>query len=282
MKLHENTQEVLQDFARKPPSYDALMIALTEQLGKLDEQHDVITEQHDIIDKKSHVIGEQQKQIHLLEEQLRLLRQQRYGKSSEKNDAQGELFNEAELLSDHPEPEELESGTDQSKPPQKKKKGRTGLSPDLPRKKILLCLSDEQKEGAIDTFFVTVKEELDIIPAKVQVLQYQQEKAVFLDEQGTRTLIEADRSKHPLGKAIASTALLAYVIVAKYCDGLPLYRQAGILKRYGAEITRTTLANWLIRLSLELQPLVNLLQETQLKADALQGDDKYAGSVFAR
>jgi hypothetical protein len=48
----------------------------------------------------------------------------------------------------------------------------------------LLRLSDEQKQGAIDTFFVTVKEELDITPAKVQVLQYQQEKAVFLDEQG--------------------------------------------------------------------------------------------------
>ncbi len=282
MKLRENSQELLQDIAQNPPSYDALMIALGEQFGKLDEQHDVITEQHDIITKKSHVIDEQQKHIHLLEEQLRLLRQQRYGKSSEKNDAQGELFNEAELLSDQPESEGIESSADQPKPSKKKKKGRTGLSPDLPRKKILLCLSDEQKHGAIDTFFVTVKEELDITPAKVQVLQYQQEKAVFLDARGSRTLIEADRPKHPLGKAIASTALLAYLITGKYCDGLPLYRQEGILKRYGADITRTTLANWLIRLSLELQPLVNLLQETQLKADALQGDDKYAGSVFAR
>ena len=98
-------------------------------------------------------------------------------------------------------------------------------------------------------------------------MQYQQEKAVFLDACGARTLIEADRPKHPLGKAIASTALLAYVMIAKYCDGLPLYRLEGILKRYGADITRTTLANWLIRLSLERQPLVNLLQETQLKAD---------------
>ena len=258
MKLRENNQELLQNIARKPPSYDALMIALTEQL--------------DIVNKKSHVIDEQQKQINLLEEKLRLLRQQRYGKSSEKNDAQGELFNEAEQLSDHPDVEDrdVESNTDQ---PKKKKKGRTGLSPDLPRKKILLRLSDEQKRGAIDTFFVTVKEELDITPAKVQVLQYQQEKAVFLDEQGTRTLIEADRPKHPLGKAIASTALLAYVIIAKYCDGLPLYRQEGILKRYGADITRTTLANWLIRLSLELQPLVNLLQEAQLQANYLQGDE---------
>jgi len=132
MKLRENSQELLQDIARKPPSYDALMIAITEQLDKLDEQDNVITEkshvideQHDIINKKSHVIGEQQKQIHLLEEQLRLLRQQRYGKSSEKNEAQGELFNEAELLSDLPEEDgEVELNTNQ---PKKKKKSRTGI-----------------------------------------------------------------------------------------------------------------------------------------------------------
>jgi len=199
MKLRENIQELLQEVAQKSPSYDALMIALTEQSRKLDEQYDINNEQHDIINKKSHVIGEQQKQINLLEEQLRLLRHQRYGKSSEKNDAQGELFNEAELLSDQEEPKdsEAELKKEQPDPPQKKKKGRSGLSPDLPRKKILLRLSDKQKQGAIDTFFVTVKEELDITPAKVQVLQYQQEKAVFLDEQGTRTLVEADRPKHP-------------------------------------------------------------------------------------
>jgi transposase/uncharacterized coiled-coil protein SlyX len=261
MKLTGNTQELLQEIAQKTPSYDALMIALTEQ--------------YDIVNKKSHVIDEQQKQINLLEEQLRLLRQQRYGKSSEKNAAQGELFNEAELLSDQGEAEDrdVELNTGQPEQAQKKKQGRSGLSPDLPRKKIWLRLTDEQKRGAIDTFFVTVKEELDITPAKVQVLQYQQEKAVFLDEQGTRTLIEADRPKHPLGKAIASPALLAYLIIGKYCDGLPLYRQEGILKRFGAQMTRTTLANWLIRLSLELQPLRNLLQETQLLANSLQGDE---------
>jgi len=268
MKLRENNQELLQNIARKHLSYDALMVALTEQSGKLDEQFD-------IVNKKSHVIDEQQKQINLLEEQLRLLRQQRFGKSSEKNDAQGELFNEAELLSDQAEPQdsEVELNTAQHDKPKKKKKGRSGLSPDLPRKKVLLCLSDEQKQGAIDTFFVTIKEELDITPAKVQVLQYQQEKAVFVDEQGKRTLVEAPRPKHPLGKAIASVALLAYLIVAKYCDGLPLYRQEGILKRYGGNISRTTLANWLIRLSFELQPLLNLLQERQLEANYLQGDE---------
>ena len=110
----------MQDVARKSPTYDALMIALTEQSSELDEQQDIIT-------KKSHVIGEQQKQINLLEEQLRLLRQQRYGKSGEKNEAQGEFFNEVEQLSDQ---DEAELKKEPPNPPPKKKKGRSGLSPD--------------------------------------------------------------------------------------------------------------------------------------------------------
>jgi hypothetical protein len=68
-------------------------------------------------------------------------------------------------------------------------------------------------------------------------------------------------------------ALLAYLIVAKYCDGLPLYRLEGILKRYRGSVTRTTLAHWLIRLSLQLQPLINLMRDEQLAADYLQGDE---------
>ena len=131
MKLQENTQELLQDIALKSLSYDALMIAIAEQSRKLDEQFDLNNEQHDIINKKSHVIGEQQKQINLLEEQLRLLRQQRYGKSSEKNDAQGELFNEAEWLSDQADAEdsEVELNTEQSEPPKKRKKAVADFPP---------------------------------------------------------------------------------------------------------------------------------------------------------
>ncbi|MCP3704013.1 MAG: transposase [Alteromonas sp.] len=252
MKLDADTQEYVQKISEKLPTHDGLLRALVEQ--------------HQVID-------EQQKRIDILEQQLRLLRTQRFGKSSEKSDDQGELFNEAELTALNPEPaQELEQQEVPDKP-KKKKKGRQGLSPDLPRQQILLTLSDEEKADAIDTFFVTVKEELDITPAKVQVLEYRQEKAVLLDEAGERRIVEAVRPAHPLGKAICSTQLLAYIIVAKYCDSLPLYRMEGILKRYGGSVSRTTLAQWLIKLSLVLQPLINLMQEVQLSGDYMQGDE---------
>ena len=104
------------------------------------------------------------------------------------------------------------------------------------------------------------------------MVEYLQEKAVFIED-GHRSIKAAELPRHPLGKSIASISLLAFIIVSKYCDGLPLYRLEKILKRYGGDITRTSMANWVIRLSLQLQPLINLMREQQLGYDYLQGDE---------
>ncbi len=229
---------------------------------------ETIQSQSGVIDKKSEVIEVQQKRITMLEEYLRLERARQYGRSSEQSPAQGRLFDEVEQQASDDEEIQPESTL-------KKKKGNGGrkpLSEKIPREQIHLDLSDEEKEGAVGTFYSKVKEELDIVPAKVRVLEYLQEKAVFVED-GKRIIKEATLPKHPIPKSIASISLLAYVIVAKYCDGLPLYRLEKILKRYGGTITRTTLANWMIRLSVQLQPLINLMREHQLAYDYIQADE---------
>jgi transposase len=218
-----------------------------------------------------------EKVIKLYEEAERLSKIQRFAPSSEKSKFQVNLFDEAELdeaLSDlkkQIEKEEAaqEPGTKKKKP----RKKREGFSSDLPRVRVDLPLSDEEKAGATNTFFTKVKEELDIIPAQAQVIEYWQEKAVFGDENGENTIVSAKRPVHPLGKSIASIALLAYIIVSKYADALPLYRLERILKRYGGSISRTTMANWIIRLDSVFMPLINLLREHQLSADYLQADE---------
>lgn len=256
--------------------------ALLEMVEQLQKQNQLLqgtlNEKAEIIDKKSDVIDVQKKRIAVLMEYLRLANHKQYAPSSEKNVLQGELFNEAELLADGDSDSDVSGElepeadtTDEAKP--KKRKKRQRLSVDLPREQVLHLLTEEEKEGAIDTFFVTVKEELDIVPAIARVLEHLQEKAVFLDDHGKRTIVAAQRPAHPLGKAIASYSLLTYLIISKYADGLPLYRLEGILKRYGGEITRTTMANWLIRLSVQLQPIVNLLEETLLSGNYIQGDE---------
>lgn len=231
----------------------------------LDER---LIEQQQIIAQQSMVIAEQQKRLALLEEQIRLLRAKRFGPSSEPSRDQLPLFDEDES----PLPESVSVPEPEDSTQKPRRRGRQGLSSDLPRQRIYLRLSEQEKAGARETFFVKVKEELDIIPAQVQVLEYYQEKAVFI-ESGERRLVEAERPRHPLGKAVVSIVFLASLIVAKYCDGLPLYRLEGIFTRYGGSVSRTTLARWLIQLSLQLQPLINLMRDEQLASDYIQGDE---------
>ncbi len=223
----------------------------------------------EVLEQKDHIIREQQQLLKLLEEKLRLSRLQRFGASSEKLSFQVDFFDEAELevaLSD------LEAQLPEDPSPKKPRKKRKGFSDQLPRIRVELTLTDEEKAGATKTFFTKVKEELDIVPAQARVLEYWQEKAVF-EQGGEQQMVAAKRSPHPLGKCIASVQLLAYVLVSKYADALPLYRLEKILKRYGGDITRTTLANWIIRLDDVFKPLINLMREHQLTGDYLQADE---------
>ena len=268
---------------------DSLMQAIEEQAGVLHEKDKALHEQNkalheskNIIEQKSLVIDEQKKRIAMLEEYLRLERARLYGRSSEKDSRQGEIFNEAELADlgneGQAEPEETENEIDDDKAKKNTaKKGRKPLSPHLPRDQVHLTLTEEEKAGALDTFFTKVKEELDIVPAKVRVIEYLQEKAVFAEQdeyqQEKRVIKKAELPKHPIPKSAVSVTMLAYIIVAKYCDALPLHRQEKIFSRYGGSITRATMANWLIRLSLQLQAIINLMRDHQREGFITQADE---------
>lgn len=230
----------------------------------------LLSEKDDIIEQKIDVIAQQKKRIAMLEEHLRLSHSKRFGPSSEQTPPeQGNLFNEAEALA---EPEQAPlplSETDETKG----KKGRKPLSDKLPRHQVFAYLTEEEKVDAIDTFFVKVREELDIIPAQVRVLEYMQEKATFKTQDGGRTIKVAQLIKHPVPKAMGSVNLMTYVIISKYADGMPLYRLENIIKRYGGEISRATLANWVIALSKQAQPLINLLRESQHSGPLVCADE---------
>lgn len=242
-------------------------IALQNQLSA---QSDSLVEQQDLINKHKQVITSQKARIAILEEQLRLNKAQRFGPGSETNPMQPDLFIDPDSV------DEMSDSPNKEEDPKKKKKRsnrKKGLNPAIPRDQQRVYLSDEQREGAVSTFFELVKEELDITPAKVRVIEYLVEKAVYVDDHGKRRIVAAEREPHPLGKCIASVGLLAYIIIAKFADGMPLYRLEGILKRHGGGIGRSTMASWLIRLAVQFQPVINLLHETQLSGFYLQCDE---------
>ena len=263
-----------------PESMEATLSGDAQLRETIAQQSGIIQEKEQTILAKNTVIDSLKDRVAALEEYLRLERARSYGRSSEKHPGQGHLFDEVEQANDQDDSEDAQSDDEPNAEASKKKTGNGGrkpLSPSIPREQIRLTLSDEAKEGAINTFFSVVKEELDIVPAKVRVIEYLQEKAVFIttDDNNTskRTIVTAPQPKHPLAGSIGSIGLLAYIIVAKYCDGLPLYRLENILQRYGGSITRTTMANWMMRLSDELQPLINLMREHQLSHQYIQADE---------
>ncbi|CUB06870.1 Transposase [Marinomonas fungiae] len=147
-----------------------------------------------------------------------------------------------------------------------------GFSTSLNRIRREICLSDDEKAGATKTFFTKVKEELEFIPARLNVIEIWQDKAVFESSTGEQ-IIAAKRPTHPLGKCVATTSLLAYVITSKYADGLPLYLLDGMLARLGYEMRRNNMANWIIRLDDVFKPLINLMREQQNLGRYIQADE---------
>ncbi len=284
---------ILPNFPPSDPDDSAATLA-PELLAELLEKAQRVDELTQTVELNSEVITSLKQRIQVLEEALRLSRIKRFAPSSEQS-GQTSLFDEAEaestialeatadeaaLDSDAPTDDDLDTDTaefdviEPTKP--KQKPGRKPFASNLPREQIFITLSDEEKAGAISTFFTKVKEELDIIPAQVRVLEYMQEKAVFPDSrqaEPARKIITATLPKHPVPGAMGSINLMVQVLVSKYCDGLPLYRQESILARYGGELGRATLANWIIALARPLQALVNLIRDHQLAGNIIMADE---------
>lgn len=253
------------DNTPKTPDFSGLSpVEMAAVIGDLQSQ----LKQHD------EALRRRDNYIAILEELLRHKKIQQFAASSEKQPNQILLFDEAELevAIDELRDELPDDVEEADAPPRSRKHRQRGFSDTLLRERIELTLSDDEKAGASRTFFTKVKEELEYIPAQLKVLEYWQEKAVF-EQDGEERVIAAARSTHPLGKCIATPSLLAYLITSKYADGLPLYRQEQMFKRLGHDLSRTSMAHWIIRLNDVFKPLMTLIRETQNGSDYLQADE---------
>jgi len=273
MKTTPETLINAPDFSGLSAAELATVLAGFQQ--QLADQEARLQSQALLIEQHNQQIRQRDTYIQLLEELLRLKKIQQFAAKSEKLAHQHHLFDEAELETAINElrdqlPEEVEDA-DQTEQPSRKSRQR-GFSSHLVRERIELLLSDEQKAGAVKTFFTKVKEELEFIPAQLKVLEYWQEKAVF-EQDGQDRILAAERPVHPLGKCIATVSLLAYLITSKYADGLPLYRLEQMIKRLGHDISRTSMAHWIIRLDDVFKPLMTLMREVQNSSDYLQADE---------
>lgn len=115
-----------------------------------------------------------------------------------------------------------------------------------------------------------VSQKLDYVPGVFTVERHVRGKWVCSHCQ---TLVQAPVAPHIIDKGIPTSGLLAQVLVAKFLDHLPLYRQERIFERAGLAIARSTLAQWVGECGVQLQPLVDALSAELLKHDVLHADE---------
>ena len=115
-----------------------------------------------------------------------------------------------------------------------------------------------------------VTEVLEYVPASFKVIRHVRPK---LSCRVCETIVQAPMPSLPIERGRPGPGLLAHVLVAKYADHLPLYRQSGIYAREGVELERSTLADWVGRSAALLDPLVATLRRDIMASDVLHGDD---------
>lgn len=124
--------------------------------------------------------------------------------------------------------------------------------------------------GTLKPLGEDVSEVLEYVPAHFRVIRHVRPKLAC---GCCDAIVQAPAPSRPIAKGSAGAALLAHVLVAKYCDHLPLYRQSGIYARSGIELERSTLADWVGQSSALLRPLVEALNRYVLGAAKLHADD---------
>ena len=115
-----------------------------------------------------------------------------------------------------------------------------------------------------------VSEVLEYVPARFKVIRQVRPK---LSCAGCERIVQAPAPSRPIERGLAGPGLLAHVLVAKYCDHQPLYRQAEMYAREGVELERSTLADWVGGSSRLLEPLVEALRRHVMSAGKLHADD---------
>jgi transposase len=83
----------------------------------------------------------------------------------------------------------------------------------------------------------------------------------------------ADPVANPFERSLAAPGLLAYVVVNKFSDHLPLYRQQDVLARHGIFLSRSTLCGWLAQCAVLLRPLVELMRQRVVRSDVINADE---------
>lgn len=218
----------------------------------------------------------------LLQERLNQFKRQLFAAKSEASSQHQRdmFFNEAESLGAQAEPAQEEAeddGIEVATHKRKKKPGRRPLDPALPREVVRHELPEDQRvcphDGtALREIGVEASEQLDIVPQQVRVIRHERVKYACPCCDGALRL--APKPAQVIPKGLLSESAIAWVVAAKYLDGLPLYRQSVLLGRFGGtDLSRSTLSATVVRVGQSVQPVINLMRDLLLDSPVVYGDE---------
>ena len=238
------------------------------------DQLDAQTLRRLLVEQERELVWRQTK-IERLTHELALHKRHRFGVKTERLSAeQAQLFEEtteADLAAMGTELEQLQTKAESIRAP-KEQPRRKPLPPELPRTEIhhepdlttCACGCQMRRIGE------DVAEKLDYTPGHFTVERHIRGKWACT---ACETLVQAPVPAHIIDKGIPTAGLLAQVLVAKFQDHLPLYRQEGIFGRAGLAIPQSTLAQWVGQCGVHLQPLVDALKADLLAHPVLHADE---------
>jgi len=238
-------------------------------------KHSESLEQHKQLTSNTH-------EIEHLKLVIEKYRRMIFGRKSEK--LTGELeqleFRLEELETAQAAEEAAQAATEAAQPPttqtdskRRSRPARKPLPEDLPREVVThlpahSCCPD--CGGALRQFGEDVSEQLERIPASFKVIRHVRPKFACA---GCESVVEAPAPARPIDRGLPGPSLLAHVLVSKYADHLPLYRQSQIYVREGVDLDRSTLAGWVGAASELLTPLVDEIKKHVLAAAKIHADD---------
>lgn len=248
----------------------------------------------DEISGKDRQIEAKNRQIEGLSQELRLalqmvemMRHRMFGRSSEQNHPdQGtfeQILSECDQLngaapSSPVETEKIEY--ERRKPSSDKNNGRLKIPDHLERVEKILDLPESEKICPVTgkpliRIGEDVSEQLAYEPGRLYAIRYIRPKYASPDrrngaEVGVKT---APLPDGPIDRCKADVSLLSHIIVSKYCDHLPLYRQEQMFLRLEIDLPRSSMCDWIRESAAALEPLYRILRETVLKSDYINSDD---------
>ncbi|HEY1435511.1 MAG TPA: IS66 family transposase, partial [Thermoanaerobaculia bacterium] len=223
-------------------------------------------------------------QTHLnvsLQHQLEQLLRRLYGKKSEKLDPNQLLLFAREILEAGgpgitPEPEAAPAPVPAPAASRAPGHGRKPLPASLPRKRVVHDVPTQERlcpdcGGDRAPIGEEVREQLEYVPASLIVIEHVRPK--YACKACAANVVIAERLPEPIEKGLPGPGLMAHVAVSKYADHLPLYRQEGIFRRFGVELSRSTMCGWMAAAADLLDPLVKAMLKRVLMSKVIQTDD---------